>query len=86
MPKINISIPRDILEELDNLSKEENMTRSELLRTAFKTYLELLSEKKRARKRQIAIVRAIRAQDEIRKEVGDLDLIKELRKWRNERK
>jgi len=86
MAKINISIPRDILEELDNLSKEENMTRSELLRTAFKTYLELLSEKKRARKRQIAIARAMRVQDEIRKEVGDLDLIEELRKWRDERK
>ena len=86
MAKINISIPRDILDAIDKLSKEENMTRSELLRTAFKTYLEVLSERKRERKRQIAIERAIQVQDEIRQEVGDMDLVKELRKWRDERK
>lgn len=86
MAKINISIPRDILDEIDKLSREENMTRSELLRTAFKTYLEVLSAKKQEKKRQQAIKRAIQAQDEIRQEVGDMDLIKELRKWRDERK
>ena len=86
MAKINISIPKDILNEIDELSKEVSMTRSELLRTAFKTYLEVLSEKKREKKRQIAIEKAIQAQDEIRKEVGDVDLIQELRKWRDGRK
>lgn len=85
MAKINISIPRDILDEIDKLSQEENMTRSELLRTAFKTYLELLVEKKKEKKKREAIERAIQAQDEIRKEVGDVDLIKELRKWRDKR-
>jgi metal-responsive CopG/Arc/MetJ family transcriptional regulator len=86
MAKINISIPRDILDEIDKLSKEENMTRSELLRTAFKAYLEVLSAEKREKKRQEAIDRAIQAQDDIRQEVGDMDLIEELRKWRDERK
>ncbi len=85
MAKINISISRDILDEIDKLSEEENMTRSELLRTAFKTYLEVLSEKKREKKKQEAIEKAIQAQDEIRREVGDIDLIKELRKWRDKR-
>lgn len=86
MAKINISIPSDILEEIDKLSREEKMTRSELLRTAFKTYLEVLSAKKREKKRQNAIARAIQAQDEIRLEIGDADLIQELRKWRDDRK
>jgi metal-responsive CopG/Arc/MetJ family transcriptional regulator len=86
MAKINISIPRNILDEIDKLSREENMTRSELLRTAFRTYLEVLSEKKREKKRQKAIDRAIQAQDEIRREVGEEDLIQELRKWRDDRK
>jgi hypothetical protein len=62
------------------------MTRSELLRTAFKAYLEVLSVKKKEKSRQRAIEKAIKAQDEIRQEVGDMDLIKELRKWRDERK
>ena len=86
MAKIIISISRDILDEIDKLSKEENMTRSELLRTVFKTYLEVLSEKKMEKKKRKAIERAIQAQDEIRGEVGDVDLIQELRKWRDIRK
>ena len=47
MAKINISISREILEEINKLSKEENMTRSELLRKAFRTYVEVLEEKKK---------------------------------------
>ena len=86
MAKINISISSEILEKIDKLSKEENMTRSELLRTAFKTYADVLGEKKREKKKQKSIERAIQVQDEIRDEIGDMDLIQELRKWRDERK
>jgi metal-responsive CopG/Arc/MetJ family transcriptional regulator len=86
MAKINISISSEILEKIDKLSKEENMTRSELLRTAFKTYTDVLGEKKRETKRQKSIERAIQVQDEIRNKIGDIDLIQELRKWRDERK
>lgn len=39
MAKVNISIPQEILEEIDALSKDENMTRSELIRKAFQTYI-----------------------------------------------
>ena len=86
MAKVNISIPNEILNEIDRLSEEENMTRSELLRMAFKTYREFLSEKKRERKKREGIEKAIQIQDEIRKDIGDIDLIRELRKWREERK
>ena len=86
MAKINISISSEILEKIDKLSKEENMSRSELLRQAFKTYTEVLGEKKREKKKQKSIERAIQIQDEIRNEIGDMDLIQELRKWRDERK
>lgn len=86
MAKINISISSDILEKIDKLSKEENMTRSELLRVAFKTYTEVLEEKKREKIKQKSIEKAIQIQDEIRNEIGDLDLIQELRKWRDERR
>jgi metal-responsive CopG/Arc/MetJ family transcriptional regulator len=86
MAKINISISNDILEKIDELSKEENMTRSEFLRTAFKTYTEVLERKKVEKKKQKSIEKAIQVQDEIRNEIGDMDLIQELRKWRDERK
>ena len=86
MAKINISISSEILEKIDNLSKEENVTRSELLRVAFKTYTEVLEEKKGEKKKQKNIEKAILVQDEIRNEIGNMDLIEELRKWRDERK
>lgn len=86
MAKVNISIPNEILDEIDRLSEEENMTRSELLRMAFKTYRRFLSEKKRERNKREGIEKAIQTQDEIRKKIGDMDLIQELRKGRDERK
>jgi metal-responsive CopG/Arc/MetJ family transcriptional regulator len=86
MAKINISIPQEILEEIDNLSKQENMTRSELIRKAFQTYVEVLTEKKRERKKRKGIEKAVELQDEIRKIIGDMDLVKDLRDWRDKRK
>jgi metal-responsive CopG/Arc/MetJ family transcriptional regulator len=86
MAKVNISIPNDILDEIDRLSEEENMTRSELLRTAFRRYKEFVADKKREKKRQERIAKAIQIQDDIRNEIGDMDLIADLRKWRDERK
>ena len=86
MAKINISIPQKILEEIDALSKQENMTRSELIRKAFQTYVEVLTEKKRERKKRKGIEKAVELQDEIRHTIGDLDLVEDLRKWRDKRK
>ena len=84
--KINISIPQEILDEIDRVSNEENKTRSELLRMAFKIYLDVLKEERREKKKQKSIENAIQFQDEIRDEIGNVDLIKELRKWRDKRK
>jgi len=86
MAKINISIPQEILEEIDALSKEENMTRSELIRKAFQTYVEVLTEKKRERKKRKGIEKAVELQDEIRNMIGDIDLVEDLRNWRDKRK
>ena len=84
--KINISIPQEILDEIDRVSKEENLSRSELLRLAFKIYVDVLKEERREKKKQKSIEKAIEVQDEIRGAIGNVDLIKELRKWRDERK
>ena len=79
-------VAKKILEEIDMLSKQENMTRSELIRKAFQTYVEVLTEKKRERKKRKGIERAVELQDEIRSSVGDLDLVTDLRNWRDKRK
>lgn len=84
--KINISIPQEILDEIDRVSNEENLSRSELLRMAFKIYVDVLKEERREKKKKKSIEKAIQVQDEIRDLVGNVDLIQELRKWRDERK
>lgn len=86
MAKINISMPSKILEEIDKVSKAENMSRSELLRNAFKAYREIVEEKKKEKKRQKSIDNAIQLQDEIRKKIGNANLIEDLRKWREGRR
>jgi metal-responsive CopG/Arc/MetJ family transcriptional regulator len=86
MAKVNISISQEILEEIDKLRQEENTTRSELLRRAFETYVEILEEKRKEIKKRKGIERAIELQDEIRDSIGDKDLIEDLRKWREKRR
>lgn len=86
MSKVNISISDEILDEIDKIKKEEGTTRSELLRKAFKTYLDVLREKKKEEKKRKGIEKAIQLQDEIRKAIGKWDSIEDLRRWREARK
>ena len=86
MPKINISLSQDILDEMDRVGREENLTRSELLRRAFSTYFELLAVQKEEEKKRQAISSAVKIQDEIRRAVGAIDLTKDLRFWREKRR
>lgn len=86
MSKINISISDEILDEIDKIRKEKGVTRSEFLRRAFKTYLEVLAEEKKEEQKRKGIEKAIQLQDEIRKIIGKWDPIENLRKWREARK
>jgi len=86
MVKVNISLSQKILDEIDKVSKEQNMTRSELLRKAFQTYIDVLEENRKEHAKRKGIEKAINLQDEIRKKIGSLDLITDLRNWRDRRK
>lgn len=86
MPKINISLSQDILDEMDRVGREENLTRSELLRRAFSTYVELLAVQKEEVKKRREISAAVKIQDEIRRALGAVDLTKDLRSWREKRR
>lgn len=39
MPKVNVSLPEDVLERIDKTRKERRLTRSEFLRQALDAYL-----------------------------------------------
>ena len=82
MPKINISLSYEILEEMDRVGREEKLTRSELIRRAFAAYVELLAVQKKEAKKRKAIAGAVKIQDEVRKLLGEADLNKDLRIWR----
>jgi len=86
MSKVNISISDEILDEIDKIRKEKGITRSEFLRKAFKTYLEVLTEEKKEENKRKGIEKAIQLQDEIRKAIGKWDSTEDLRKWREARK
>jgi hypothetical protein len=86
MPKINISLSKDILDEMDSVGREENLTRSELLRRAFITYREVLALRREEDKKRLAISEAIKIQDEIRSILGEADLTKDLSAWREKRR
>jgi metal-responsive CopG/Arc/MetJ family transcriptional regulator len=86
MVKVNISLSQKILDEIDKVRKEHNVTRSELLRKAFQTYVDVLEENRKEIEKRKGIEKAIKQQDEIRKEIGSMDLIADLRNWRDRRK
>lgn len=62
------------------------MTRSGLLRKAFQTYVDVLEENRKEDAKRKGIEKAIKLQNEIRKEIGPVDLISDLRNWRDRRK
>ena len=82
MAKINVSFPEGFLGQLDRLTREEHITRSELLRKAVKLYMDAWNQKKAEEKRQKGIMEAMKIQDALRKKSGKWDGVSELRKWR----
>jgi metal-responsive CopG/Arc/MetJ family transcriptional regulator len=77
--KINVSMPEDILEKLDEAASEVNSSRSALLTRAVKLYLE---EKEKEKKREIRL----KAADKIigiAEKIGPWDGTTEILKWRD---
>lgn len=77
--KINVSLPEEVLHELDRAAREAHVTRSALLVKAINRFLEdEEEERKREDRRQAAAV-----MDRIREEYGGWDGTAEVLKWRD---
>ncbi len=77
--KINVSMPEEVLEKLDEAAREAKSSRSALLTQAVKRFLE---EKEAEKKRE----RRFKAADKIikiSKEIGPWDGTTEILKWRD---
>jgi metal-responsive CopG/Arc/MetJ family transcriptional regulator len=84
--KVMISLPEGLLAELDRVAGEEHRSRSELLREAFRVYVEVRG--RRRPPREMAEVRsAVALQDELaRLSPGrGEDSAEDVRRWREAR-
>lgn len=74
--KVMVSLPEELLAEVDRVAKEEDRNRSELLREAVRLYLEVRKVRKAA-----AVQDALALQDT----VENWDSTAEVRRWREGR-
>lgn len=82
MPRVNIMLPEDILEQMDQVAGEEGMNRSQLIRQAFLAFLEQRAHNDERRQRQADIQRAMELQDRLRQNQPPWDTIRALREQR----
>lgn len=77
--KINVSLPEEVLEQLDLAAREFNASRSAFLVEAIKHYLEEKEEERRQERRRQAAERILKLAEEL----GPWDGTAEVLKWRD---
>ncbi|MBS3909078.1 MAG: ribbon-helix-helix protein, CopG family [Actinobacteria bacterium] len=85
MPKINITLPEELLRKIDKSARDEHVTRSEFFRKAVQEYWEIEKREREDRGRARDIREAMRVQANLRKKAGHWDGVAEVRKWREVR-
>ena len=82
MVRVNLSINEQELQILDDMVKNQNVTRSRLIRDAIKLYKRKFDRMDMENKRIERISNAIKIQDRLSKYSKDWDGVSEIRKWR----
>lgn len=82
MVRINAILAEDIIKKLDDIAKNEQKSRSMLLREAAEKLVEEHQRRLEEINRKRRIRDAIGAQDRLRKKSGRWNGVSELRKWR----
>ena len=83
MPRVNVVLPQQMLDDLDEVSRLEGSNRSKLLRAAIELFFQHRSEASEHKRRQADIAQAIQMQDELRGEGNSWDAIQVLRDGRD---
>jgi len=79
MPKVNVSLSQEILQDLDKAARDSRTSRSAFLAQAVRHYLEEKTEEQEQEKRK----QAAAAIDRFREEFGGWDGTGEVLKWRD---
>jgi metal-responsive CopG/Arc/MetJ family transcriptional regulator len=77
--KTNVSMPKELLEKIDQAARQANSSRSAFLVQAVKHYLEEIEEEKKKERRLQAAERILK----IAEEIGPWDGTAEILKWRD---
>ena len=77
-------LPEDLLAQMDQVAAEEDMNRSQLIRTAVLAYFHLRTENNQRQQRQADIQQAMDIQDHLRQSLPPWDALKTLREQREE--
>jgi len=86
MTKINININNGFLEVLDEISRKQNMNRSEFIREALENFVSLKQEEEKQQAREKKIEEAIQFFEKMSRKNKNWDGIKEINKWRESRR
>jgi metal-responsive CopG/Arc/MetJ family transcriptional regulator len=86
MVRINAVLSEDIIEELNNIAREEHKNRSALLREAAETLIAEHRRRREEEQRKGRLERAVTIQDRLREKAGIWDGVAEVRKWREQMK
>jgi metal-responsive CopG/Arc/MetJ family transcriptional regulator len=84
--RINLTIPEERLNQIDEFCESENINRSEFIREAASDFIALKTEAKKDEKKKKDMAQAIEMMEEIRKKstfTGGTEII---RKFRDERR
>jgi metal-responsive CopG/Arc/MetJ family transcriptional regulator len=86
MVRINITLPEDLLKQIEQMAKTEKINRSEFFRRAVITYQQIKKEEQTKERRKQAIKKAIRLQNRLREDTPAWNGVKALRKAREANK
>ncbi len=80
--KINITLPKEELKEVDAFTKRRGYTRSGFILRALRFFIEHKEQDEEERKRQAERMKAISGIKQLREKSGEWDGVSEIRKWR----
>lgn len=85
MARVNIMLPDELLERIDQVAQQEGVSRSKLLRLGFMAYCQQREETYEYQRKQAAIEHGMALQDSLREKALPWDPLKILRTERQAR-